>query len=131
MAVIFATRLRQAGLRVWLVGLHGRMSFGRDGIGLTVDLSVSQALARVQRATSVIVPGHSPQIGLLDNDPRIGQLLELADRNSATFVAGNAPLEELEVFPIPTHRLLLCRTAEGCTERADELIQTLLTKKPI
>ena len=130
-AITFTAQLRQAGLRVWLVGLHGRMAFGQNRIGLTVDLSVSQALERAQTATSVIVPGHSPLIGLLDNDPRIGQLLEQADRNSAIFVTGNATLCELEIFPVPVHRILLCRTAEECAQTADELTQTLLTQNHI
>ena len=124
-AVAMTARLRQAGLRVLLVGLQGRMAFGQDGIGLTVDLSVSQALPYAQTATSVIVPGHSPQIGLLDNDPRIGQLLDAANKNGAIFVTGNAAPYDIEIFPAPPHRILVCPTPQEGIPTAEKLLQTL------
>lgn len=87
-AVVFVAELRQAGLRVKLVGLPGPSFVGLHGLPLTPDLTLDEALALVERAACIVVPCDSPALLRLSNDPRLNELLEQVEARGGQLVAG-------------------------------------------
>lgn len=82
----FVTELRDAGLCVKVVGLAGQRSTGKHGLILYSDLTLSDALALVDRAICVVVPCSSATIKRMENDPRVPIFFQKAHANHAQFV---------------------------------------------
>ncbi len=87
-AAIFVTRLREAGLRVKVVGLTPLPIAGAYGLALVPDLTLDQALSLANHAICVVIPYMSPGFKRLKNDPRIPELLSQAQANQAKVVIG-------------------------------------------
>lgn len=95
-ATVFVAELRQAGLRVKLVGLPGPSFVGVHGLALTPDLTLDEALALAERAACIVLPCDSPAGGRIVHDPRLWELLDLASAQQAPIIAGPALAEILE-----------------------------------
>ena len=89
-ATIFVTALREAGLRVKVVGLSGQRIAGVYGLALTPDIMLDQALRLAQRAICVVSPCDAASLRRFGNDPRLGDFLQQAHANHAQFVMGEA-----------------------------------------
>lgn len=86
-AAVFVTSLRSAGVRVKLVSLSRQLACGSHGLGLVPDLSLEDALPIARDALCVVLPCGSSYIPRLALDPRVRELLVLAQANHATVVA--------------------------------------------
>jgi hypothetical protein len=85
-ATILITELREAGLRVKVVGLTPRQIGGAHGLALVPDLTLDQALPLASQAICLIIPSTTPWSKQLNNDPRIRQFIEQASSSQTKFV---------------------------------------------
>jgi putative intracellular protease/amidase len=85
-AVIFVTELRNAGIRVKVVGLTAQRISGTHGIALVPDISLEEAVAAAAQASAVILPGTVRSLKRLRDDPRLGILFRQAQANGAVMV---------------------------------------------
>ncbi|MBI1878120.1 MAG: DJ-1/PfpI family protein [Chloroflexi bacterium] len=85
-ATAFVTELRDAGLRVKVVGLTPRQISGARGLALIPDLTLDQALLLASQAICVIIPIAPGRSKRLDHDPRLSQFFEQASSNQALFI---------------------------------------------
>jgi len=123
-ASIFITQLREAGLKVKVVGLTAKRLGGAHGLALVPDLTLDEALPLATQAICVILPYISRGIKRLKNDPRMPEFFSRAYSNNATFVIGQ--LTDVDVGDIgllPEHRdnLLVYPDSEGLVEFARKL----------
>lgn len=77
-AALVITGLRQAGLRVKVVGLHGTCVKGAHGLGLLADLTLDQALTIADRAICVVFPCTTQSFQRARDDPRLEEFLARA-----------------------------------------------------
>ena len=87
-AAIFVTELREAGLRVKLVGLTPPYIRGAHGLVLVPDLTLDQALPLAARTICLVIPHTSPGLKRLKNDPRLRKFFEAASAHQTRFVIG-------------------------------------------
>ncbi len=109
-AAIFVTELREAGLRVKVVGLTARRISGAHGLALAPDLTLDQALSLAAGAICLIIPYTSRGIKRLKNDPRLRKFFSRAGSNKAKFVIGQLngiDIAEVGLFPTATNNLLI------------------------
>ncbi|MBV7326852.1 hypothetical protein KFU94_01045 [Chloroflexi bacterium TSY] len=107
-AALFTIKLREAGLRVSVVGLGGRCAEGIHGLTLYSDLTLDQALLRANKATCIIIPCRS--IHRLGNAPRIRDLIYQAHRSNAKFVIGQVDESNRtyqNFFPVSTPEIAI------------------------
>ena len=107
-AALFTTKLREAGLRVKVVGLSGQWAAGIHGLALCADLTLDQALRLAHKALCVVIPCRS--IHKLRNDPRTGDLLHQAQKNRAKLVIGQvheADIAHQELFSASNSNIIL------------------------
>lgn len=88
-ATIFVTELRQAGLRVKVIGLDGSSPAGAHGLALVPDMPLSKALPLAERATCVIIPSALSLWLRIQDDPRVETFLQRSWANQAMFVIGS------------------------------------------
>lgn len=87
-AAIFVTELRQAGLRVKVVGLTQRPSSGAHGLVLTPDLSLAQALPLAKQALGLIIPCPLKVAQQLWHDPRLADFIAQIRAQGVRLVSG-------------------------------------------
>jgi len=85
-AATFIATLRQPGLCVRVVGVHGLLAAGRNGLALQADLTLGEAKALLQDVSCVILPCSRAAVKRLENDPRIHELFAAIAHNDATVV---------------------------------------------
>ncbi len=85
-AATFTALLREAGLRVKVVGLSARRARGTRGLVLAPDMTLSKALPLAGQARCIIIPCAAPRFAELQNDPRLEQFFSDARVNGACFV---------------------------------------------
>lgn len=85
-ATIFVTTLRQAGLRVKVVGLDGTLPVGMNGLALAADIPLSKALPFAGRTSCIIVPCQASLWPWLQQDPRLLELLVKSQQAGALLV---------------------------------------------
>jgi hypothetical protein len=85
-ATIFVTELRQAGLRVKVVGLDGTLPVGMNGLALAPDIPLSKALLFAGRTSCIIVPCPASRWPWLQQDPRLLELLLQSQQAGALLV---------------------------------------------
>lgn len=101
-AAIFVTKLREAGLRVKVVGATPAPIFGSHGLALTPDLTLDQAFTLLAQVICLIIPQTGQGLFALKNDPRLSQLFESVCKNQVKVVLGTLKgidLAELGLFP--------------------------------
>ena len=114
-AIVFVTQLREAGLRVKLVGLARQRTRGTHGVTLVPDLTLEQVLPLANKAIGVIIPCDSLGSPQLLNDPRLEDFFAQAGR--AKFVIGQTsnlafdslfpPLSDHQIVIYPDHEDLV------------------------
>lgn len=128
-AAIFVTKLREAGLRVKVVGLTPYQPSGAYGLALVPDLSLDQALPLAARAIGVIIPATLPGLKRLQNDPRAGDFFRQADLHQARFILGamdQTEVARLEWFPFSEERVTFYPPCENLVVFAQELATQLV-----
>ena len=85
-AAIFTATLRQAGLAVRVVGVHGLLAAGRNGLLLQADISLGEVKPLLERVTCLILPCSRAAVKRLENDPRIHELFTDVAHNRAKIV---------------------------------------------
>ena len=131
-AAIFVTRLREAGLRVKVVGVNPYQLGGAHGLALVPDLSLDQALPLASQAVAVIIPATFSGLKQLQNDPRISEFFRLADHHQAQFVLGavsQAEVTALGWLPFSDDRVSFYPCCENLMMFAQELASRLLSVK--
>jgi len=88
-AVVFVTKLREAGLRVKVVGLSRQQARGAHGLVLVPDLTLEQVLPLAAQTIALIIPCSLRIARRLKNDPRLRELFELFYANKAQIVIGH------------------------------------------
>lgn len=83
LAVLWVSRLRAQGQRVYLVGVSGRRNRGRRGVRVAPDVGLSDALKLMAQIGLVIVPCELSVLQRLRDDPRLDQLLVEAGQAGA------------------------------------------------
>lgn len=74
-AAIFVTQLRQAGIRVKIVGLHGPQTRGANGLELSSDITLGDAMKLVPDVTYIVIPAAESAFLQMLQDPRVEDLL--------------------------------------------------------
>lgn len=77
--VAFASLLRQAGIRVKLIGLEGRSCVGRSGIVLKNDRTLDGALQANEQIAAIVVPIEAQLFQRYAEDRRLLDLWQRAD----------------------------------------------------
>jgi hypothetical protein len=85
-AATFIATLRQLGLCVRVVGVHGLLAAGRNGLALHADLTLSDVKALINDVFCVILPCSRAAVKRLENDPRIHELFAGIANNAAKVV---------------------------------------------
>lgn len=93
-ATIFASKLRQVGLCVKIVGLMGQQACGKNGVALLPDLSLRDALSAAEKAICIVLPCSAATLKHVEADPRVGDLFHQAYANGARFVVSSRDLIE-------------------------------------
>ena len=78
-AVFVITGLREAGVRVRVVGLSGPCAKGSHGLGLQADCTLDEALAAVDQAIAVVIPCTMACFQRFWGDPRVQRLVGGSD----------------------------------------------------
>ena len=86
-AALFVTELRDAGLRVKVVGLDGGKPVGLHGLALVPDLTLTQAQGLSQQIICIILPCSPTEWHRVSGDPRVGDLFQEAQFNGAQLVS--------------------------------------------
>jgi len=129
-ATIFVTELREAGLRVKVVGLTPPNIKGSRGLALVPDLTLEQALPLAGQSVCLVIPCASPGIKRLNNDPRLGQLFRLARSNKAKFVVGQlreSDITDFGLLLLYAERVFMYPDREDLVKFARKLADSLLT----
>ena len=85
-ATIFIVTLRQAGVAVRVVGVHGLLAAGRNGLLLHADIALSEVNSLMNRITCLVLPCSRAAVKRLENDPRIHELFATVAHNGAKMV---------------------------------------------
>lgn len=126
-AATFVATLRQAGLCVRVVGVHGLLTAGRNGLALHADLTLSEVTALIQDVFCVILPCSRAAVKRLENDPRIHELFATIAQNSAKVVIydeGVRRLPLLRVHAIPSQDIVAYPHDANLTTFAQEMSRT-------
>lgn len=121
-ATIFITTLREAGLRVKVVGLSQRRIRGVHGLTLVPDLTLEEALPLAPQTTCLIIPCQAACLNRLASDPRLADFIRQA--NQATFVVGNGSPEP-GGLPALSHRITIYPDQENLVAFAREIAQQI------
>lgn len=109
-AAIFVTRLREAGLRVKIVGLTPRRISGSHGLALVPDLTLDQALSLAAQVICLMIPYSAYGLKQLKHDPRVRDLFNQALANQARLVVAQlneTDLAGLGLLPAPAGAQLM------------------------
>lgn len=85
-ATLFITELRQAGLRVKVVGLDGQNPSGAHGLALVPDWTVSEAQQQEQNVASIILPCSPSLWHRIANDPRVAEFIRTTHTHGTSVV---------------------------------------------
>jgi|GEM_PF-1499240 len=121
LAVTYVAQLREAGIPTKIVCLHGKRAFGTNGVLLSADYNLGEALPLAQHALCVVIPCHSPLLGHLDTDPRARIFLQRAAENGATFITGRIDSADMNLFPIPSHQVQIVINNSAAGQKAAQL----------
>jgi hypothetical protein len=128
-ATIFVAELREAGLRVKVVGLTPQQIHGWHGLALVPDLTLDQALSLAASTICLVIPYASPGIKRLKNDPRLADLFLQADAHQARFVLGQvseSELAEAGLPPLSSEQVMIYPESEDLVGFARELAGLLV-----
>lgn len=109
-AAVFITQLREAGLRVKVVGISQVQINGAHGLALVPDFMLERALSLVHMAICIIIPYSSPGIRSLGRDPRVPMLCNGVLSDGSLLITGPVTPEDLARLEIDISRIDQHRT---------------------
>lgn len=127
-ATIFTTEARRTGLCVKLVGLNGVQAVGGNGILISTDLTLSQAMGLADKAICVVIPCSPAMLQRLEDDPRLVEFLHQAHTNQALFVVSRQEAIErssLKTFAPSSPQLSVYGDYQNLIDAARQLVATL------
>ncbi len=92
------------------------------------DLSIEQALPLGSVVSCIVIPSNSVEVRRLDRDPRVRELLRLAQANQALVVIGAgsaAVLADTGLIPLASAGLLTFLSSADLFTVADDLVSAL------
>ncbi|MCE7987559.1 MAG: hypothetical protein DYG89_40870 [Caldilinea sp. CFX5] len=127
-AATFIATLRQAGLCVRVVGVHGLLAAGRNGLVLHADLTLSEVKALLPNVFCVILPCGRAAVKRLENDPRIHELFAAIAHNDAKVVVYDEGVRRqtlIRCHAIPNQAIVAYPHDANLTAFAQEMGRTL------
>ncbi len=104
-ATIFATEFREMGICVKIIGLTGLQAAGVNGLILTADLTLGEALPLADKAICVVAPCSAITLHQIEDDPRVPQFFEQALANHAHCIVSHSNViaqTSLKTWATPT-----------------------------
>lgn len=98
-ASVFVSELRNAGLRVQVVGLHGQQIAGAHGLVLGVDRLLDDALRYAGQARCLVIPASLRSLATYEDDPRLRQFIEQVQTAGARIVAADDDYAAVQLLP--------------------------------
>jgi len=129
-ATIFTTEARRVGLCVKVVGVTGVQAAGGNGLVLSADLTLSQAMLLADNAICVVVPCSAAVLQRVENDPRLADFFQRADANHALFVVSHSDAIErssLKELDGSQSQFSIYRNYENLIESTQGIIRQLST----
>ncbi len=129
-ATIFTTEARRVGLCVKVVGVTGVQAAGGNGLIISADLTLSQAMILADNAVCVVVPCSAAVLQRVENDPRLSEFFQRANVNRALFViSGPDAIERSSLQEIDgsLSQYSVYRDYENLIESTQEIIRQLST----
>ena len=120
-ATIFIATLRQAGVAVRVVGVHGLLAAGRNGLLLHADIVLSEVKPLIDRVTCLVLPCSRAAVKRLENDPRIHELFASVADNGAKMVVHDRGIIRHSVL-----HSLLGADGDVVTYAPDDRLQTFV-----
>ena len=115
--MIILTTLRDAGLRVTIVGLRSRQIIGAHGVVIKPDLSLDRVLEVNLSIMSLILPDGGGHIERLRSDPRVNILLqERLDGEVSVIGLGSRACKFLQEYVDDTIRCVSLYNGETCSD---------------
>ena len=109
---VFVAELREAGVRVKVVGVHGRRMTSAYGLHMDADMTLGQALPLAYNTIGVIIPGSQTHLRSFETDPRLLDFISQAQANGALFVIpkfGKAENGTPDIWEtLPADRVIIC-----------------------
>ena len=112
-ATIFVTELRQAGLRVKVIGLTRHQIKGSHGLVLVPDLTLAQVQPLLPQTTHFIIPTTLAFMQHLQNDPCLAAFFEQVDQHQIPILVGGDGRETtmflkstITIFPTDSEALV-------------------------
>lgn len=127
-AATFIATLRQAGLCVRVVGVHGLLAAGRNGLTLHADLTLGDVKAMTNNVFCVILPCSRAAVKQLETDPRIHELFAKIAQNAAKVVVYDEGVRRqtlLRTHAIPSQDIVTYPHDANLTTFAQEMGRTL------
>jgi hypothetical protein len=127
-ATIFITELREAGLRVKVVGLTPRQIGGVHGLALVPDLTLDQGLTLASQAICVVIPTTVQWSERFNNDPRIAKFIAHVSSNQTRFVVGMGDETMITGLKLPAsveENIMIYPEAEDLVKFAREMAKLL------
>lgn len=125
-AAIFVTQLRQAGLQVKVVGLHGPTSRGANGLALSADMTLGEAIEQAEDVTCVVIPAEANAMKRAMQDPRVEGFLTKATEHQAQTVASVMALKKSGQIGISNELQVGNSLRYPDTERLSEFVQEIV-----
>ena len=97
-ASVFVSELRNAGLRVQVVGLHGQQIAGAHGLVLGPDMRLDEALRYAGQTRCLIIPAPLHCLAPFEADPRLCRFMEEVQTAGARIVAGDADYDATQLL---------------------------------
>lgn len=120
-ATLFIATLRQAGLTVRVVGVHGLLAAGRNGLLLQADIPLSEVKPLLERVTCLVLPCSRAAVKRLENDPRAHELFAGVAHNRAKIVVHDRGVIRQSVL-----QSLLESSSDIVAYAADDNLQTFV-----
>lgn len=127
-AATFVATLRQAGLCVRVVGVHGLLAAGRNGLALHADLTLSEVQALIHDVFCVILPCSRAAVKRLENDPRIHELFAALANQAVKVVVYDDGVRRqtlLRLYAIPNQDIVVYPHDANLTAFVQEMGRTL------
>lgn len=125
--IFCADRMREAGIRVSLVGLAAGAIPGIHGIVVFPDYSLEQLPDR-QSIHLLVIPGGGPCVSSLLMDPRVHHLFDQVIRNQgkiALMATAERPLRRAGISPLFEPTQFISQGKDDVRRFSDRLVQSL------
>lgn len=97
-ASVFVSELRDAGLRVQVVGLHGQQIAGARGLVLGPDMRLDEALRYAGQTRCLVIPASLRSLATYEDDPRLCEFIQQVQAANARIVAADDDYDAMQLL---------------------------------